>query len=99
MALAEQLHTVHNRIGELQASTRVRSDAVFSDQFMRDHTEFTSFTAFCEQSQWSSHDLQNVEEVDREQLSRYVANTTGFETWGAMNAQAAEEELIDQLIS
>lgn len=42
-----------HRIGELQAGTHVDSDTFFSQQFMRDHTEFDSFGAFCAQSPWT----------------------------------------------
>ncbi|MFB6189191.1 MAG: hypothetical protein ABEI57_04855 [Halapricum sp.] len=88
-----------NRVGELQAGTRVQSDAFFSRPFMRDHTEFDSFDAFCRQSPWSLDDGSDLQDVSEQRLDEYVAATTDFESWEAMKTQAAEEEIIDQIVS
>jgi len=94
-----RIGTVLDRIGELQAGRRVQSDAVFSEPFMDDHTEFDSFDAFCEQSPWTIDDRDDVRDVPRERLDEYVAARTDFETWERMETRAAEEELIDQVVS
>lgn len=97
MALAERLETVQHRLGELRAGTRVGSDAAFSREFMRDHTQFDSFERFCERSPWAADEPADLAGVDRRRLDDYVAETTDFESWAEMNRLAAEEELIDQL--
>lgn len=97
--LEETLVTAVDRIGELQAGTRVRSDEFFADPFMADHTEFGSFTAFCEHSPWSLEEPREIRHVDRQRLDTYVADTTEFESWEAMKTQAAEEEIVDQVVS
>ncbi|MCG1002893.1 MULTISPECIES: hypothetical protein [Halobacterium] len=88
-----------HRIGELQAGTHVDSDTFFSQQFMRDHTEFDSFGAFCAQSPWTLEDFGDVQDVSREQLDEYVAANTDFQTWEEMKTGAAEEEILDRLVS
>lgn len=97
--LEETLATAKNRVDELRAGTRVRSDEFFSEPFMVDHTEFGSFSAFCEHSPWSLEQPREIQHVERQRLDAYVADTTEFETWEAMKTQAAEEEIIDQVIS
>ena len=97
--LQDRVGTALDRIGELQAGTRVQSDALFSHPFMDNHTEFTSFAAFCEESPWVLDNRSDIQNVPREQLNDYVATTTDFESWEGMKTQAAEEEIIDQIIS
>ncbi|WP_148414121.1 hypothetical protein [Haloferax sp. KTX1] len=97
--LEERVESALDRIGELQAGTRVQSDAFFSQPFMSDHTEFDSFAAFCEQSPWPLDDVGDVQDVPRDRLNGYIASTTDFETWEGMKTRAAEEEIIDQIVS
>lgn len=94
-----RVETALDRIGELQAGTRVRSDAFFSRPFMHDHTDFESFAAFCEQSPWALDERSDIRDVPRDQLDAYVADRTDFETWEDMKTGAAEEEIIDQIVS
>jgi len=97
--LEERVGNALARIGELQAGTSVQSDAFFSRPFMRDHTEFDSFAAFCTQSPWALDDVSDVQDVSRDQLNEYIAATTDFETWEEMKTQAAEDAIIDQIVS
>ncbi|RDZ51083.1 hypothetical protein C5C07_15830 [Haloferax sp. Atlit-4N] len=97
--LEERVGNALNRIGELQAGTRIQSDTFFSQPFMRDHTEFDSFAAFCDQSPWAFDDVADVRDVSRARLDEYVAGRTDFETWEEMKTRAAEEEIIDQIVS
>ncbi len=97
--LEERLQTAVTRIGTLQAGTRVRSDDFFSEPFMRDHTQFDSFTAFCEGSPWSLEKSRSIEHAPSRRLDTYVAETTDFEDWEAMKTQAAEEEIVDYVAS
>jgi len=97
--LEKRVGNALDRIGELQAGTRVQSDAFFSQAFMDDHTDFDSFAAFCNQSPWPLDEVSDVQDVSRERLNEYIDATTDFETWEGMKTQAAEEEIIDQIVS
>lgn len=88
-----------DRLAELQMGTRIQSDAFFSRSFMAAHTEFDSFAAFCNQSPWALDEQRDIQHVPRDSLDEYVADRTDFETWEAMKTQAAEEEIIDQVVS
>ena len=97
--IEETLGDALNRISELQAGTRVTSETFFSEKFMHAHTEFDSFAAFCAQSPWSLDSVGDVQAVSRDQLNEYIADTTDFDTWEAMKTQAAEEEIIERVVS
>ncbi|MFD1633096.1 hypothetical protein ACOZ4L_12135 [Haloplanus ruber] len=97
--LEKRVREAVDRIGEFQTGTRVESDTFFSQEFMRAHTEFDSFTAFCTQSPWSLNGASDVQGAPRDRLNEYVRATTEFETWEDMKTQAAEEEIIDQIVS
>lgn len=85
-----------DKLWELQTSQRVSSDAVISQPFMRDHTEFDSFVDFVDRCPWSITNPSSIREVPRDELDDYVATTTDFETWEEMETQAAEEALVEQ---
>jgi hypothetical protein len=97
--LEARLETAVDRLGALQAGTRVESASFFSEPFMRDHTQFDSFAAFCAESPWQVEEVGDLQDAPREQLDDYVAATTEFETWEGMKTQAAEEEIIDQVVA
>jgi len=98
-ALKDRAEMALDRIGELQAGTRVQSDAFFSQPFMDDYTAFDSFATFCEQSPWALDDRSDMPELPRDELDEYVASRTDFESWERMKTRAAEEEIIDQIVS
>jgi len=85
------------RIGELQAGTRISSDAFFSEPFMREHTEYDTFAAFCEDGPWEATEGEAVRELPAEKLDDHVASTTEFEDWEAMKTAAAEAEIVAEL--
>ncbi|MFC6977309.1 hypothetical protein ACFQL1_25410 [Halomicroarcula sp. GCM10025709] len=97
--LEEKVGDALDRIGELQAGTRIQSETFFSQQFMREHTEFNSFEAFCTQSPWNLDSIGDVQDLSREQLNEYIDDTTEFQTWEGMKTQAAEEEIIDLIVT
>lgn len=94
--VASSVGTLQERLAALQASRRVRSDAVISRPFMREHTRFDAFAEFVEASPWSPADPADIREVPRDALDDYVAATTDFETWEELETRAAEEALIEQ---
>ncbi|GGN16792.1 hypothetical protein [Halarchaeum nitratireducens] len=97
--LESRIRDAVDRIGELQTGTQVQSEVFFSPQFMRNHTEFESFDTFCAQSPLALDDASDLEGAPRDQLNEYIAVTTAFETWEEMKTRAAEEAIIDHVVS
>jgi len=94
-----RLEAALERVFELQAGTRVDSNDFFSEEFMRSHTQFDSFHAFYRESSWNLEEPSAMDELPNESLDSYVVETTEFTTWEEMKTVAAEEEILDQLIS
>ena len=89
-----------DRIGELRAGTRVSSDAFFAQPFMREHTQYNTFEAFQANAPLELDvPLDDHSETSRDRLNKYVSEVTEFETWEKMQTKAAQEEIINQLIS
>lgn len=97
--LEDRVETALDRIAELQMGVRMQSDAFFSQPFMDDHTDFKSFTAFCEKSPWALEENREIQDVSRKALNEYVAARTDFETWEEMKTCAAQERIIEQIQS
>ncbi len=96
----DALQRALDRIGELRAGTRVSSDAFFSNPFMREHTQYDSFEAFRTDAPVELNvPLDDQSETDWDRLDGYVSEVTEFETWEAMQTEAAQAEIIDQLVS
>ncbi|WP_276257533.1 hypothetical protein [Haloglomus litoreum] len=96
--LEERVETALDRVTALQVGTQVTSEAFFPPSFMRAHTTFDSFEAFCEQSPWAVDDIGDVQNTAQEPLDQYVADTTDFDSWEGMKVQAAEEDIIDEIV-
>ncbi|ODR80787.1 hypothetical protein BG842_23715 [Haladaptatus sp. W1] len=94
-----RLEEAQERVFELQAGTRVDSDEFFSKEFMRTHTQYDSFRAFYRGGSWDLDEAGDMDELPNDRLDGYVAETTEFETWEEMKTAAAEEEILDQLVS
>lgn len=95
--LEDRVADALERIGELQAGTRINSDAFFSEAFMREHTEYDSFAGFCRDGPWEPTDGEAVRELPTSALDEHVASTTEFDDWEAMKTAAAEEEIVTEL--
>ena len=89
---------VLDRIGEARVNDRLAADALVSEPFMRQHTDFESFAGFCEASPWPLEEPREIRSVPRRHLDRYVERTTDFESWNAMRTRAAEEAIVEQYV-
>jgi hypothetical protein len=70
----------------------------FDPAFMREHTEFESFAAFCAESPWEVEERADLEDVPVDELDGYVAETTAFDSWVAMRNEAAERAVVERLM-
>ncbi|MFB6172316.1 MAG: hypothetical protein ABEJ23_07260 [Haloarculaceae archaeon] len=96
--LEASLQQALDRIGDFRAGTRVDSDAFFAEPFMRAHTDYETFDAFREDAPVEL-DVPVEDPATRGQVDDFVADATEFETWEEMQTTAAQEEVVDQLLS
>lgn len=98
--LEEALEQGIDRIGELRAGTRVDSDDFFAESFMREHTDYDTFGAFRADAPVDLDvPLDDQPSIDVDRLDEYVRGTTEFASWERMQTTAAEEKIIDQLVT
>ncbi|MFB6105854.1 MAG: hypothetical protein ABEJ70_02670 [Halobacteriaceae archaeon] len=98
--LEAALQRALDRIADYRAGTRVSADAFFPDPFMREHTRYDSFEAFREDAPVSLDvPIEGDSDRHRRRVNAFVDEATDFETWEQMQTRAAEEEILDQLLT
>lgn len=98
--LEASLSQALDRIGEYRAGTRVDSEQFFAAAFMREHTDYETFAAFRADAPVSLDvPIEDDSAEHRQRVDEFVADATEFETWEAMKTTAAQEEIVDQLVS
>lgn len=70
----------------------------FDPEFMQRHTRFASIGEFWAESPWEVDVREDIEQVPRDELDRYVDRTTRFSDWLTMRNRAAEREIHDRLL-
>jgi hypothetical protein len=95
--LTERLTDVQGRIAEFQTGTEVSANEFFAPSFMQKYTEFESFEEFCEHSPRNPGTGEELAAISDTELNSFIQETTEFESWQAMQARGAEEEIISQL--
>lgn len=73
---------------------RICDTGIFSQQFLRRHTEFESMEAFCEACPCEPNTLGGVQSLSPGERNAFVDRTTDFETWAEMTSRAAVADLI-----
>lgn len=96
--IEDRLTEIQRQVMDSQAGQVVSMDEFFPPTFMQEHTQFESFESFMEGCPRNPRTNEELADVPDRKLDSYVANTTDFQSWQAMQNQAAQEEIISQLI-
>lgn len=67
---------------------------LFTDDFMRNYTEFGSFEAFLQGSPWTVETHADFEAIPTAELDAYVREHTGFESWATMLSVGGREFVL-----
>ncbi|CQH49751.1 uncharacterized protein HHUB_1557 [Halobacterium hubeiense] len=89
-----RLRTAFERATEPETRTPGDVDAFFSQQFVRDHTEFHSLDEFCRACPCKRDSIGGVKRLSPDERDDFVAATTEFESWAAMKTSAATTDLV-----
>jgi hypothetical protein len=71
-------------------------ERLFTEEFMQLYTEFNSFEALLEASQWKVDDQEDFETIPEEECDSYIDDTTDFPSWETMYDTAAKRYLKRQ---
>ena len=75
--------------------TKVSFDELFTANFMKKYTDFTSMEAFCDAAGIKTE--EDFRAMPESTLDAHVAKTTRFSNWDNMLAKAGEEYIAKQL--
>lgn len=78
----------------LKAVVSNSHDRVFSQAFIRRHTQFDSVEAFCAACPCDDDTIGGVQRIRADERDAFVERTTEFETWEEMKRGAAVEDLV-----
>lgn len=76
----------------------VTLEEFFDPEFMADHSQFSSFKEFREESPWTITEWADFDEIDTAALDRFVAETTTFDNWRQLRNSAAAREARERLL-
>jgi hypothetical protein len=82
--LADQFETMADNAERLQGENEVAFAELFTEQFMRQHTDVSSFEQYLENSQWEVESQEEFEAIPKDEFDEYVTNHSEFDSWEAM---------------
>lgn len=91
MALADQFAAMARNAEELHGENEVAFEDLFSEQFIQQHTDVTSFEAFVERSQWTVDSTEQFEAIPGDEFDEYVSNNSEFGSWESMLERAGTD--------
>lgn len=71
-------------------------EQLFTEDFMQLYSEFRSFEAFLEASEWDVEKQEDVEAIPEDEFDSYVDDQTDFPSWEVMYETAAKRFLKHQ---
>jgi len=96
------LEGLENELNDLQRQIKSSGGEIpmrelFTDEFMRDYTEFDTFDAFLGESRWDIETQADFEQIPEDEFDTYVDEYTGFDSWEVMLSVAGKEYVMRQL--
>lgn len=95
--LADELDQLAESFRSAEGEYNVPIEDVFTEEFMRTHTEVTSIRAFFDESPWDVETQDDLQQIPEDKLDAYVRDHTGFKSWEAMLKTAGREWVTRQL--
>lgn len=95
--LADQFEQMAENARELDGKNEVAFAELFTEEFMRRHTDVTSFEAFLQESRWEVESEQEFEAIPEDEFDEYVGHSSEFESWEEMLGTAGTEWLASEI--
>lgn len=92
--LNKKLDEMIDKANELQGTSNVTGEELFTNKFMQENTKFSSIDEFENESKF---DFSNFDNIDQEELDSFVAENTSFDSWEEMLGTASQEYAVKQL--
>ncbi len=95
--LVRQLKEMQRRAREINGTDRLAYSELFSDEFMKGHTDFKGFPQMVGESPFGIKSKEDLEAVSDDEWEKYVASHTQFASWDAMREAAAGDWISRQM--
>lgn len=87
----EFFRNLSRNLQELDRSHNIPFSELFPEEFVKQHTKFTSIYKLFEAGGFNTESAESFKAITDEDLDRFVAENTDFKTWSDMKDKAAAE--------
>lgn len=94
--LEKYLKQLQKNANDLNGTSDVRFDQMFTDKFMNKHTKFSTLNQFAEASNFDFNDFDNI---PQEKLDDFVNQNTNFNDWNQMISEGMSNYIDNKLFS
>ena len=91
MPFDELLKELQGQKTIVEDENNIALDKLFNEAFMRQHSNFASFTAFLEKGNFQADTQEEIKNIPDELFDRHVARETNFDNWTSMLKTANKE--------
>lgn len=89
------LDDLFGKIESASSDVDVPLRELFNDDFMSQHTKFTSFTEFCTGLDIKTSD--DLKTIPAEKMNSYVATNSDFNSWQELQSTAAQQYIVNSI--
>lgn len=76
---------------ELESEREVRMDELFSPEFMRNCSSFTSFDEMVDSSGFKVESKEDFKAIPDDEWDDFISKNTSYKTWEQMQQEAGED--------
>lgn len=95
--MKKKLNQIQENAKELEGTSTVSFEDLFTPQFMSEYTEHSSMEDLFNSGGFEINSAEDFENLPEEDLDAHVAKTTKFSTWQEMLGKATEVYVVKQL--
>lgn len=95
--MSNPLQKLLDRAQELQAQQTVSLDKILTDDFVSEHTKFSTANELFEGSGFKLESVEDFYAIPDDEWDAYIAKVSTFENWLEMQKAAALEYMKSQL--
>lgn len=95
--LADDFEEMAENAEELDGENEVNLSEILTEEFMREHTDTTSFDDFLENSPWTVESEEDFEEIPEEEFDQYIQENSDFDSWDKMVSEAGKEWMLREI--
>lgn len=95
--LQKELKKMQQAAQELEGKNTVSFDELFTDEFMKKHSTFSSLDEMLDKSTFTVNSKEDFAAIPDEEWDTYVKTTTDFSSWEDMMSEAQGEYVASKL--